>query len=404
MKKYPLKIFIVLTVIAVLGGPKFVFGDTTKNDLLNINDQITEKKNQIDALKQNIQTYQDKINGLENQELSLANEISILDNQLAQMNLDIQSTQAQIDEIGLEMQSLDSQISAASDRLNTDRSLLADLIRKIDQADGQTGLQTLFLNDSFSSLFSRAKNLEDLQGDMLKTINAIQDSKTQLETTQAERVAKDAELKNTKDELLVERIKLQDTHDSEEYLVDKTRNSEYQFRNFVSNLQSEESNVSNDLSALQAKAQTKLRDTDQFPNGNVVLSWPVASHTVTTTFHDPNYPFRRIMEHPGVDIGQTPQGSPVHAAAPGYVLQAKDSGYGYSYVIIMHGDGIATVYGHLSHIGVVADSYVNRGDVIGLSGGTPGTLGAGPMTTGPHLHFEVRVNGIPVDPMDYLAQ
>jgi murein DD-endopeptidase MepM/ murein hydrolase activator NlpD len=404
MKKILQKFFIVLAILSVIGGPRFVFANPTKEDLIKINDQITQKKNQIDTLNQNIKTYQDKISGLENQELSLANEISILDNQLAQMDLDIQSTEAQIDEIGLEMQSLDGQISAASDRLDTDRSLLADLIRKIDQTDAQTGLETLFLNGNFSSLFSRAKNLEDLQGDMLKTVNAIQDSKTQLEATQAERVEKDAELKTTKDNLLVQKIKLQDTHDSEEYLVDKTRNSEYQFRNFVSGLQNEASMVSNDLSTLQAQAQTKLRDVDQFPNGNVILSWPVPSHTISTSFHDPDYPFRRIMEHPGIDIGETPQGTPVTAAAPGYVLKAKDSGYGYSYVIIMHGDGIATVYGHLSHIGVVTDSYVNRGDVIGLSGGTPGTLGAGPMTTGPHLHFEVRVNGIPVDPMDYLVQ
>jgi murein DD-endopeptidase MepM/ murein hydrolase activator NlpD len=397
-------IFIFAAAAVLFGTARPVLCDTAKDQLIQLNDQITAKKNQVDSLNGQIQTYQTKIDGLENQELSLANQIAILENQIAKSDLDIQSAQAQIDEIGLELQSLDGQISDASDRLDNDRSLLADLVRKIDREDEQTGIETMFLSDNFSALFSRAKYLEDLQGDMLKTIKTVQDAKTQLEASQAERVAKDAELRATKDQLEVDKIKLQDDHDSKEYLVDKTRNSEYQFRNFVAGLQSEESQVSGDLSALQAQAQQKLRDVDMFPSGNIVLSWPVPSRVISTSFHDPNYPFRRIMEHPGIDIGQTPQKTPVHAAAPGYVLKAKDSGYGYSYVIIMHGSGIATVYGHLSHISVVADSYVNRGDVIGLSGGTPGTLGAGPMTTGPHLHFEVRADGIPVDPMNYLVQ
>ena len=107
------------------------------------------------------------------------------------------------------------------------------------------------------------------------------------------------------------------------------------------------------------------------------------------------------MIHNAVDIPVW-QGSPVYAPAEGVVYVTKENGYGYSYIIMSHACGFNTTYGHMSEILVEEGQYLEKGTIIGLSGGMPGTLGAGYMTTGPHLHYEMRLNGMYVDPMNHL--
>ena len=74
----------------------------------------------------------------------------------------------------------------------------------------------------------------------------------------------------------------------------------------------------------------------------------------------------------------------------------------YSYILIIHNNGFSTVYGHVSKIYVKDGDRVDQGQIIGITGGMPGTPGAGKFSTGPHLHFEIYLNGNVVDPEKYL--
>jgi murein DD-endopeptidase MepM/ murein hydrolase activator NlpD len=118
------------------------------------------------------------------------------------------------------------------------------------------------------------------------------------------------------------------------------------------------------------------------------LIWPV-SGPITSPFGP-----RWGGFHPGIDIG-VPTGTPIHAAAAGTVIWCGwESGYG-NLVVIDHHNGIATAYAHQSQIAASCNEDVSQGQVIGYVGCTG-------FCTGPHLHFEVRVNGSPVDPLGYL--
>ena len=174
--------------------------------------------------------------------------------------------------------------------------------------------------------------------------------------------------------------------------------AEEQEQQVLASVQAKKAQYESELAAEQARIAAELR-----PGGSAGLSsgggsgrvqWPLQG-PLNSGFGYRQDPFGQGTRlHTGLDIGAD-TGTPIHAAASGTVNSAGwNGGYG-NCVIIDHGDGLATLYGHQSRIAVSAGQMVNQGDVIGYVGSTGNS-------TGPHLHFEVRVNGSPVDPLGYL--
>lgn len=135
----------------------------------------------------------------------------------------------------------------------------------------------------------------------------------------------------------------------------------------------------------------------KLPASALGFLWPVFGR-VSAGFRAPHYERYFGVPHLGMDI-VVPMKTAVRASADGIVFLVRDGGVtGYSYILLGHRGGFATIYGHLSGFAIRAGEEVSVGQTIGYSGGEPGSYGAGPMTTGAHLHFEVIQNGMNVDP------
>ena len=150
-----------------------------------------------------------------------------------------------------------------------------------------------------------------------------------------------------------------------------------------------------DLAAQQRQSRTGASGGAGAPAASSgSFQWPV-NGAVTSGFGYRTHPVLGTQRlHAGVDFG-APSGTPIVAAAAGTVVSAGwQGGYGNA-VIIDHGGGEATLYGHQSRLAVSSGASVRRGQIIGYVGSTG-------MSTGPHLHFELRINGVPTDPMPRL--
>jgi murein DD-endopeptidase MepM/ murein hydrolase activator NlpD len=151
------------------------------------------------------------------------------------------------------------------------------------------------------------------------------------------------------------------------------------------------------LEAESARIQGLIQGTGSSGSGQIggELFWPTAGPIVSGFGYRTHPIYGTTRFHSGVDIDGA-CGQPIFAAEDGTVLSAgSNGGYGLA-TVIDHGDGLSTLYGHQSSLGVSSGQAVERGQQIGLVGTTG-------LSTGCHLHFEVRVNGAPVDPVPYLT-
>lgn len=286
--------------------------------------------------------------------------------------------------------------------------LYRNRVRSMEENGVITYLEIIFDSTSFADLLARIDFVADIMRADEQSFNALTMAR---EDTEA---AKEA-LENTKNQLDIEKLELEEM---EADLLTQLEEAEALIRRIDSDLEAErelralvvaeEERVLREINSAVAelrrqqererlarqRAQAAARGPTQTVVGTGQLLWP-ASGPVTSPFGMRFHPVHRVNRfHSGIDIA-APHGAPIIAADSGVVVTATwNSGYG-NYIVIDHGNGMQTLYAHNSRNLVSPGQAVSRGQLIGRIGSTG-------VSTGPHLHFEVIINGTRVNPMLHL--
>lgn len=367
--------------------------------ITDLNQQIDEQRKKLDELADKIEEYKDNINKFKSQTSSLKNQVYILDNQIAKTELDIKAKNEEIKVTELEIQKVELQIIDNERLIAEQKKYLSAFIRLLDYYDDKDYLSVLLNNNSFSEFFDQINSIEGIEEDLQKTLNRFQELVEKFEQQKKNLNNKRDQLSELMNKLENQKIVLEDQVETKQYLIRETNNSEKKYQSLIGDLKQEQLAANNAVAALERQLRQELEkkgDNEKFNTfGEASLIWPIDSRRLTVYFRDPDYPYRNLFEHSGLDIG-VPTGTLVKAAEAGYVAKVAigTKWYG-NYIMIIHNNNLATLYAHLSSASVRADQYVARGQIIGASGSTG-------FSSGPHLHFEVRLNGLPVNPLTYL--
>lgn len=374
---------------------------TPKQEIIELNDSIQVKKSELEELRDRIQTYAEIIEKKQKQEITLENGIGLLENRIAKTTLDFSATQLEIEQVSLEIDLLASEIAEKDERIIRERELLAELLREIKRYDDRTDIELLLGVERFSDFFSQLHYLEDTQGKLEEAFTVLQTLKRDQENERGQREERRLTLERLRSNLRRTQTLLEDEQGAKEVLLASVQSSEREFQTLLRELKAESQFVDAEIGSLEGTLAERLRSLDEDFGSGAIFTWPIIADQISAGFHDPSYPFRHLFEHSGVDL-PTAQGTSVKAAAPGVVAVARTGRLYGNYVVIIHANGFSTLYAHLSRISVSAEQIVERDEVIGRSGGARGAAGAG-LSTGPHLHFEIREQGIPVDPLNHLV-
>ncbi len=402
-----------------------------KNSLQNARNEYFQVTKSIDEAKDRLVTSSDVINTLQGQvdnfNYLISNTQAKIENVKKQVSQKQNLIDSYRDEIKIKQIELENQKLVLRDYLkalylqensfmnkDNDADLSASKLLLGDAAIGDTFKEIEYyaiLEQTGRNIFNK---LETIQGE-------YKSARTYLQQTRQKLTKLNGELEEDKTTLKIQK-------NAKNQLLVQTKGEEQIYRELIAQSKREQLEVVAEINQLKenlAFIEQKINeDGENFnpdnyqnlinPNVRAVydfemlgefatgekLNWPVEpSRGISAYFHDPSYLAAFGVPHQAIDI-PTPQGTPIRAPAAGVVYKVKDNGdTSYSYIIIAHKGGLLTVYGHVYQVMVEERDVVLPGEVIGLSGGIPGSKGAGYFTTGAHLHFETIKNGKHVDPL-----
>ncbi|HUH08856.1 MAG TPA: peptidoglycan DD-metalloendopeptidase family protein [Egibacteraceae bacterium] len=345
--------------------------------------------------------------------------LTVLDSELAVLSGELAAAEAGLEAAEASLAATTQKVVATQRRLDDARGRLADtrglLSNRLRSTYKRGGVGKLAFMVDFDDLNELTASMRYIQA----ALDSDREQIDRISGLEREVLAEAAALAQIQDREIAERTRAQAERDRMDGIVAQRAEvraqvaAEVQFREslvaqiesdrashqaLVDSLEAESAQLEAELRRLAEEAARRAAEANQPPTAPVVgtgqLQWPAAG-SVTSGFGWRVHPiFETRRFHAGIDIGGG-SGAPIYAAEDGVVVSAGTrGGYGNA-VVIDHGGGLATLYAHQSRIAVSGGQSVARGQIIGYIGSTG-------YSTGPHLHFEVRVNGEPQNPLEYL--
>ena len=361
--------------------------------------EIDKLKNEANDLGNQKKELEAKLKELAGDKAKVLEQKKVLDQQIANTSAQIGNVEAQIADYASLITQTEEELADAEKREEAQYELFCQRVRAMEESGEVSYWSVLFGASSFTDMLTRLNDVNEVMEadqkviDDLKVLQGeITEKKEQLENSKAEREAAKADLVSKKSELDKQRKQAIS-------LVNEINDNELENKETLAALDAEEDRILAEalrLSKKLAEEQAAAGKSQQSNPGGYI--WPVDSRYITSTVGGRTSPGGiGSTNHKGTDIGRVGYTSSIYAAKAGTVIVSQySSSYG-NYVVISHGSGNTTLYGHMSSRKVQAGQYVNQGDVIGITGSTG-------HSTGPHLHFEITENGMRINPLNHGAQ
>lgn len=368
------RIISILVVLTILSTTVLASSD--------IKDQISKTNNEIDSKKS-------ELAGVQKDKKLTLNDIDSLDRQIGSTETEIRNLESDIKTLEQNILIAEQNIAYSEKQYEKKEETREDRLVAHYKAGTLSFWDMLFSADSLTDFFYRYRLMQKVNEYDKELLEEIQKDKAEIES---QKVALEDNKVVCEDKKVAAEEKKQQLSETKEVRV-----------SYLAKLEQTEDLLSDSIDALQKKAnelEAELRriasssSTSTYTGGS--MAWPLPGfYTITSPFGNRLHPILKVYKlHTGVDIaGGGCNGKNVVAAADGKVINSGWlSGYGYT-VMIDHGGGIVTLYAHSQKLLVSVGQQVKRGDPIMLVGSTG-------YATGPHLHFEVRVDGKYVNPVD----
>ena len=391
MKKKIISILLIFLILQYFYT--FVFAENSlTNEITNsitnevdLEAQKEEVENKIEETNTKLEYVQSELSATMLKVQETEDKIIEYENDIEELGEKMNTLQASIDEANQSLQ-------IASQNYEEKSDLLAKRLVAIYEAGDTQYLDVLLNSKSITDFISKYYIVQEIAEYDSILINQIEEEKNNIEQTRQKLENEQSEIRILKSRSEQTSVVLSNMKTLQQSYIKQLSEGEKVLQEQITAFKKEQAEIE-----AQILLATNNIDADiQYTGGEML--WPVAisGTAITSGYGVREHPIQGIVkEHTGIDIGNTPLGAPVVAAADGIVTYGGWlGGYG-NCVMINHGDGVVTLYGHGNKILTSVNTEVKQGDVIMEVGSTGNS-------TGPHLHFEVRVNGNYTNPLSYV--